>query len=65
MRPRAIHSVPGLDAAATPFERFEQFARRIIAVPRSEVEKEIKEPVEFQREKNANDGGRRIRKKVP
>jgi len=42
MRPRAIQGVPGLNPSATPFERFEQFARLIAAVPKSELEKEIK-----------------------
>lgn len=41
MRPRAVQSVPGLDPNATPFERFEQFARLIVAVPKSEVEKQV------------------------
>lgn len=43
MRPRAIQKVPGLDPNGTPFERLEQFARHIIAVPKSEVsvDKEI------------------------
>ena len=43
MRPRAIQSVPGLDPRATPFERFERFARIIAAVPKSEVENETKQ----------------------
>ena len=42
MRPRAIQSVPGLDPSATPFERFAQFARLIVAVPKTELEKHIK-----------------------
>ena len=42
MRPRAIQSVPGLDPSATPFERFEQLARLIVAVPKSEVEKQVR-----------------------
>jgi hypothetical protein len=42
MRPRAIQRVPGLDTQASPFERFEQFARMIAAVPKSEMEKEMK-----------------------
>jgi hypothetical protein len=42
MRQRLIREVPGLEPNASPFERFEQFARRIIAVPKSEAEKEIK-----------------------
>jgi hypothetical protein len=39
MRPRLIQGVPGLDPDATPFARFEQFARMIAAVPKSELEK--------------------------
>lgn len=38
MRPRAIQSVPGLDSAASPFDRFKQFARMIAAVPKTETE---------------------------
>jgi hypothetical protein len=39
MRPRSFQSVPGLDPEATPFERLQEFARMIVAVPKSEVEK--------------------------
>jgi hypothetical protein len=42
VRPRLIQSVPGLDPTATPFERFERFARLIAAVPKTELEKESK-----------------------
>lgn len=42
MRPRAIQSVPGLDPSGTPFERFRQFAKMIVAVPKIESENEIK-----------------------
>lgn len=65
MRPRAIQGVPGLDPGASPFERFERFARLIIAVPKSEVEKEIKQPEEFQRDGKTNDAKRRTRRKLP
>jgi hypothetical protein len=41
MRPRAIQGVPGLHPDASPFDRFQQFARMIAAVPKSEVEKKI------------------------
>lgn len=41
MRPRAIQSVPGLDPKASPAQRFEQFSRMLVAVPKSELEKEI------------------------
>lgn len=44
MRPRAIQSVPCLDPDATPFERFESFARLIALVPKTEVENKIKNP---------------------
>jgi hypothetical protein len=40
MRPRAIQNVPGLDQEATPFERFEIFARRIALIPKDEADKE-------------------------
>lgn len=39
MRPRAIQTVPGLDPNASPFERFKEFARRIISVPKEEADK--------------------------
>jgi hypothetical protein len=39
VRPRAIQGVPGLNPDASPFDRFQQFARMIAAVPKSEVEK--------------------------
>ena len=42
MRPRAIQGVPGLDPNATPFERFERFARLIVAVPKTELENKNK-----------------------
>jgi hypothetical protein len=42
MRLRAIQGVPGLDPNASPFQRFEKFARLIAAVPKSEVEKMTK-----------------------
>ena len=42
MRPRAIQSVPGLDPDGSPFERFQQFARLIVAVPKTELEKQVK-----------------------
>lgn len=41
VRPRLIQSVPGLDPNGTPFERLRQFAKAIVAVPKSEVEKQI------------------------
>lgn len=40
MRPRAIQSVPGLDPAGSPFERFRQFARLLVKVPKAEMERE-------------------------
>jgi hypothetical protein len=42
VRPRSIQSVPGLDPTGTPFERFRQFAKMIVAVPKTESENEIK-----------------------
>ena len=42
MRPRAIQGVPGLDPNGTPFQRFERFARLIVAVPKTETEVENK-----------------------
>ena len=42
MRPRAIQEVPGLNPAASPFDRFSEFARRIAAVSKTELEKESK-----------------------
>lgn len=42
MRPRSIQSVPGLDPNGTPFERFRQFAKMIVAVPKTEGENVIK-----------------------
>jgi hypothetical protein len=42
MRPRLIQGVPGLDPNDSAFERFTQFARRIAAVPKSELENEMK-----------------------
>jgi hypothetical protein len=41
MRPRAIQGVPGLDPKDSPFERFQQFARMIAAVPKAEMEKQM------------------------
>lgn len=43
MRPRAIQAIPGLDPDATPFARMTEFAKRIVAVPKSEVEKNKKQ----------------------
>jgi len=40
MRPRAIQSVPGLDPNLSPGERFEQFARMIVRVPKQEADTE-------------------------
>ena len=40
MRPRAIQGVPGLNSDASPFERFQQFARMIVSVPKAEADKE-------------------------
>lgn len=40
MRPRAIQNVPGLDSNASPFERFQEFARRLVQVPKAEADKE-------------------------
>jgi hypothetical protein len=42
MRSRLIPAEPHLDPAASPFERFQQFARQITAVSKTELEKEIK-----------------------
>jgi hypothetical protein len=39
---REIQGATGLDPNTTPFERFQQFARLIIAVPKTEVQKKIK-----------------------
>ena len=40
MRPRLIASVPGHgEPELTPFQRFEKFARMIVAVPKSEADK--------------------------
>jgi len=41
MRPRLIGSVPGLDPYASPFERFQQFAQRIVKVSKVEADMEI------------------------
>ena len=42
MRPRAISGVPGLDPKASPFERFQEFARMIVSVPKAEADREMK-----------------------
>ena len=42
MRPRAIQGVPGLNSAATPFDRFKQFARMLATVSKTEADKEMK-----------------------
>jgi hypothetical protein len=34
MRPRAIKGVPGLKPKTSPFERLEQFARKMVSVPK-------------------------------
>jgi len=39
MRPRAIQSVPGLNPEGTPFERFREFAWRIVSVPKEEADR--------------------------
>lgn len=40
MRPRLIASAPGAEnPALTPFERFENFARKIILVPKAEADR--------------------------
>jgi len=44
MRPRLIQGVPGLNPNDSAFERFTQFARRIAAVPKSELENEKEKP---------------------
>jgi hypothetical protein len=41
MRPRGIQSVPGLDPAANPFDRFKQFARMLATVFKNEADKEM------------------------
>ena len=41
MRPRAIQGVPGLNPNGSPSERFEQFARMIVRVPKAEADKEM------------------------
>lgn len=41
MRPRAIQSVPGLKSDDSPSERFEQFARMIVSVPKAEADREM------------------------
>ena len=43
MRPRAIQDVPGLKADSSPSERFEQFARMIISVPKAEADREMEQ----------------------
>jgi len=42
MRQRLINEVPGLEPDGRPWDRFAQFARMVIAVPKSEVEKSKK-----------------------
>ena len=42
MRQRLIKEVPGLKPDGRPWDRFAQFARMVIAVPKSEVEKQTK-----------------------
>jgi hypothetical protein len=42
MRSRAIQEVPGLDVASSPFDRFRQFAKRIVSVPKEEADMGIK-----------------------
>ena len=39
MRPPMIADVPGLDQKASLFERFKQFTRMIVSVPKAEVDK--------------------------
>jgi len=41
VRPRTISRVPGLDPKASPSERFQQFARMIVSVPKAEADKEM------------------------
>jgi hypothetical protein len=44
VRPRAIQSVPGLDPHGSPFERFKQFARLIVRIPKDEADENIEKP---------------------
>jgi hypothetical protein len=55
MRPCAIQGVPELDSKATPFERFEQFARLIVRVPKAEADKEAEKDY---RKKKTPKGGK-------
>jgi len=41
VRPRAIQTVPGLPPDGSPFERFREFARMIVSVPKSEADREM------------------------
>ena len=41
MRPRAIQTVPGLNPDSSPFERFREFARMIVSVPKAEADREM------------------------
>jgi hypothetical protein len=59
MRPRSMQDVPGLDPNASPYERFRQFARLIVAVPKTEVEHKTQQlaPVKIKRRTKASDKG--------
>jgi hypothetical protein len=62
MRPRAIAGVPGLDPKASPFERFQQFARMIVSVPKAEADRAMeksglmKKPTPRGRKRISTDG---------
>ena len=43
VRPRAIQDVPGLKPDSSPPERFEQFLRILVSVPKVEADREMKE----------------------
>jgi len=43
MRPRAIQTVPGLKAESSPGERFMDFSRMIVSVPKAEADRAMEE----------------------
>lgn len=43
IRPRAISGIPaGLDETASPGERFKEFVRMVLSVPKTEADEEIR-----------------------
>ncbi len=59
MRPRAIQGVPGLKPISSPSDRFEQFARMIVSVPKTEAGREMEKFEAAIARRKQSDGGKK------